>query len=203
VRYGIFGGSFDPIHRGHVAAAEAVLRIRHLERIFLIPAARPPHKPGGTPTSFEDRVAMARLAVRDRDGLEVLDIEGDRPGPSYTVDTLADLKARHPDAAFELLVGADMLEDLPRWRRARELVAGLAAVVAFAKPGASSGRAQDRFDAAFGPARLVWLEFERLEASSTLIRRERAAGRAVDNLLDPRVFTYIREKGLYLAPKRG
>jgi len=203
VRYGIFGGSFDPIHRGHATAAEAVLRVRHLDRIFLIPAARPPHKPGGTVAPFEARVALARLAVKDREGIEVLDIEGNRSGPSYTVDTLVALKALHPDAAFELLVGADMLEDLPHWRRARELVAGLAAVVAFARPGVSSGRAREGFAAAFGSARLVWVEVELLEASSSLIRRELAAGKAVDVLLDPRVFTFIREKGLYGAPKRG
>jgi len=203
LRYGIFGGSFDPIHRGHVAAAEAVLRARGLDRIFLVPAARPPHKPAGPAAPFEERIALARLAAGDRTGLEVIEIEGQRPGPSYTVDTLAALKRLHPGAEFELLVGADMLEDLPRWRRARELVAGLAAVVAFAKPGASSQLARERFAGAFGAGRLVWLGIAVLEASSTRIRSNLAAGRSVEALLDPQVFTRILEKGLYGVGKRG
>lgn len=195
VRLGILGGSFDPIHVGHVAAAEAVLRLRGLDRVFLVPAGQAPHKAGGG-APFEHRLAMARLAVEGRPGLEVLDLEGRRPGPSYTVDTLRELERLHPGAAFELLVGADMLLDLPTWRRAEEVVRA-AQIVAFGRPGAIAAAARQEFERAFGHGRHVWLDLEPRDASSTEIRRRMAAGEAVGGLLDPRVEAYIRRHGLY------
>ena len=193
--YGILGGSFDPIHVGHVAAAEAVLAHRGLEKVFLVPAGQAPHK-GDAGASFEHRLEMARLAARGRAGLEVLDLEGRRPGPSYTVDTLAELRRLHPGASFELLVGADMLADLPRWRRAREVVEA-AVVVAFGRPGEAADQARQTFEAAFGAGRHVWLELEPVAVSSSDLRRWLAAGEPVEGLLDPAVEAYIRDRGLY------
>ena len=91
MRFGIYGGSFDPVHRGHLAAASAVREARGLERVFLVPAARPPHKAGGCAASFEHRLAMVRLAIEGSAGLEALDLEGRRAGRSYTVDTVEEL----------------------------------------------------------------------------------------------------------------
>jgi nicotinate-nucleotide adenylyltransferase len=195
VTLGLLGGSFDPIHLGHVAAAEAALRLRGLDRVLIVPAGQAPHKrPGAAP--FEHRLAMARLAAKGRAGLEVLDLEGRRAGPSYTVDTLQELRRLHPGAALELLVGADMLLDLPGWHRAEEVVR-LARVVAFGRPGAASDAARRTFEAAFGKGLHVWLAFEPLEASSTEIRRRLRAGEPVTGLLDPAVEGYIRSHGLY------
>jgi nicotinate-nucleotide adenylyltransferase len=193
VKLGVLGGSFDPIHVGHTAAAEAALRLRGLERVLLIPAGQAPHKAGGS-APFEHRLAMARLAVEGRPGLEVLDLEGRRPGPSYTVDTLRELRRLHPRAAFELLVGADMLEDLPRWRQAAEVVR-MARVVAFGRPGAGSEAARRAFDAALGTH--DWLDFEPQDVSSTEVRRRIAAGEPVGALLDPKVESYLRHHHLY------
>jgi nicotinate-nucleotide adenylyltransferase len=195
VTRGGLGGSFDPVHLGHVAAAEAVLRLRRLEGVFLVPAGLAPHKaPGAAP--FEDRLAMARLAAKGHPGLLVLDLEGRRPGPSYTVDTLAELRRACPGAGFELLVGADMLLDLPTWHRAEEVVRAVQ-VIAFGRPGSASEAARKAFDAAFGPGRHVWLDFEPLAVSSTDVRRRLAVGEPVTGLLDPAVEAFIRARGLY------
>jgi nicotinate-nucleotide adenylyltransferase len=201
LRYGILGGSFDPIHLGHTAAAEAVLARRGLEAVLLVPAGQAPHK-GRCVASFAERLEMARLAVRGRSGLEVSDREGVRRGTSYTIDTLEELRRERPGAAFELLVGADMLADLPGWRRAGEVVA-LAVVVGFGRPGAESEAARRRFAEAFGPGRHVWLDFEARDVSSTRIRERLAAGKPVGGLLDPAVEAYIRGRGLYGAGPRG
>jgi nicotinate-nucleotide adenylyltransferase len=195
--YGILGGSFDPIHLGHVAAAEAALRRRGLAAVFLIPAGHAPHKPP-CEASFADRLEMARLGARGRPGLHVLDLEGARPGPSFTIDTLEELRRLHPGAAFELLVGADMLKDLPHWRRAREIVDS-ALVVGFGRPGAAADGARRAFEAAFGPGRHAWLDLDPVPASSTDVRRRLAAGEPLGGLLDPAVEAFIRARGLYGA----
>jgi len=195
VAYGVLGGSFDPIHVGHVAAAEAVRELRGLERVYLVPAGRAPHKRGAR-ASFEDRLEMARLAVRGRPGLEVLDLEGRRPGPSYTVDTLEELRRLHPGDSCELLVGADMLADLPRWHRAGDVVEA-ALVVAFGRPAEAADLAREGFEAAFGAGRHVWVEIDPIAVSSSDLRRWLAAGDPVAGLLDPAVEAYIRAHGLY------
>jgi nicotinate-nucleotide adenylyltransferase len=196
VRYGILGGSFDPVHEGHLAAAEGARGARGLDAVFLVPAASPPHKDRGCVASFEDRVAMARLAARGREGLFVLDLEGRRPGPSYTVDTVDALRAAHPGAGFELLVGADMLEDLPRWRDARRLV-GLVRVVAFRRPGADWERAVRAFEAAFGPGGFDPVDVPPVDVSATALRRLLASGADPGGLLPAPVLAFIRGRGLY------
>lgn len=187
MRLGILGGSFDPIHLGHVAAAETLRDRRRLERVFLIPAASPPHKRDGCVAPFPDRVAMVRLATAGREGLAVLDLEGYRPGPSYTIDTVAELQGAYPGADLELLVGADMLADLPNWHRTAELQA-LVAVVGFARPGTPRPGLKGAHD---------WVEIPPIAVSATEVRRRLAAGEDATELLDPAVFTYIRRKSLY------
>jgi len=196
VRTGLYGGSFDPIHRGHLAAAEEVLHRRALDRLILVPAARPPHKPEGCVASFEDRVAMARLAAAPVHGLEVWDGEGRRSGPSYFVDTIRAWRAEHPDDELEMLVGADMLADLPRWKDAPAIVKNCL-VVGFARPGADPADALAAFERALGPGRAVLLEIPLVPASSTEIRRLCAAGRSVGELVPPEVAAYMAERGLY------
>jgi nicotinate-nucleotide adenylyltransferase len=171
--------------------------MRGLSAVLLMPAGQAPHKRGCV-ASFPERLEMARLAIRGRAGLEVLDLEGVRGGISYTIDTLAELRRLRPGGAFELLVGADMLADLPTWRRAEEVVSG-ALVVAFGRPGEAAEAARRRFEAAFGPGRHVWLDNESLPVSSTEVRRRLAAGEPVAGLLDPAVEAFIRGRGLYGA----
>ena len=199
---GIFGGSFDPIHVGHVAVAAGALRARGLERVSLIPAAQPPHKKTGCVASFPDRLQMARLAVEGVDGLDVLDLEGRRPGSSYSIDTVETLRTEHPGVEWELLVGADMLADLPNWCRAAELVARIQ-VVAFGRPGVDAERARAAFGAAFPGHEAAFLELPLVGASGTEIRRRLGEGLPVEGLLSPQVERYLREKELYEAdPKK-
>ncbi|MEE8107208.1 MAG: nicotinate-nucleotide adenylyltransferase [Planctomycetota bacterium] len=200
-RWGLLGGSFDPIHVGHIKLAEAALTRLDLDRVLLVPAAQAPHKAGAV-AAFADRVAMARVAAAAHPVLTVWEGEGERSGPSYTVDTVTQLMDEHPGVAWDLLVGADMLADLPGWHRAAEL-AGLVRIVAFARPG------QD-FDAAWRVCHeglpgvdAVRLEIPTILASSSEIRRRLALGEAVSDLLDPSVLSHIESAGLYVGKTHG
>ncbi len=134
-RIGLFGGSFDPIHVGHLIAARCVAEHHRLARVILIPSGQPPHKPNGTVATADQRLEMARLAVAGDPLFEVSDIETLRQGPSYTVDTLADLEQRLCDRVeFFWIIGADSLPELATWSRIATLLAG-ARVVTATRPG--------------------------------------------------------------------
>ncbi len=202
MRCGIFGGSFDPVHNGHVQVASAVGGMRGLKRVYLVPVGQPPHKPDGCEASFPERMAMLQLALREHadDGppLEAVDLEGRRAGPSYTVDTVEQLRRSHPGVQFELFVGADMLADLPSWERAPDLVRQVR-VVAFGRAGTALDQARRAFQAAFEQEVLYAGEAPLADLSSTEVRRSLAAGKPVESLLSPSVEAFIREKGLYGA----
>jgi nicotinate-nucleotide adenylyltransferase len=134
--------------------------------------------------------------VGGRAGLEALELEGQRKGPSFTVDTVEELRAQHPAGEFELLLGADMLEDLPGWHRVEDLLT-MVRIVAFARPGADSGHAQAMFRDRYGPGSFLWLEVPPFPAASSEIRRRVAGGEAVEDWLEPSVAAYISEHGLY------
>jgi len=203
-RVGVLGGTFDPIHLGHVAAAEGAARALGLSRVVLVPAGAPPHKLSGPRASGADRLAMARLAVEGLDGLEVSDIETRREGPSYTVDTVCQLaREAGTGVGLVLLLGTDALRDLPSWRD----VEGIFRVVEPAvvgRPGAGEidwealGRSLP--EGLVRRARANFVRLERgLDVSSTEVRRRLAAGEGVSGLLAPAVERYIREQGLYGA----
>lgn len=196
MRTGLYGGSFDPIHNGHVAAANEVLHRRALDRVVFVPAGEPPHKEGGCVAPFEDRLAMARLAAAPLHGLEVHDGEGRRAGPSYSVETLREWRRDHPGDVVELLVGADMLADLPTWREAPAIVKN-AMVVAFARPGFDLAGALATFEAAFGSGHAVVVEIPLVAASSSEIRRRLGAGLPVFGMVPPEVEAYLTERRLY------
>jgi nicotinate-nucleotide adenylyltransferase len=186
MRLGVLGGSFDPIHGGHLALAEAARDRLRLDRVLLVVAASQPLKPGGPVAPAEDRYAMVRLAVRGRPRLEASDLELGRPGPSWTVDTLREIRRRVPDAeAVFLLLGADALADFPRWREVEE-IRRLARVVACPRPGSAAPRGVDELLDAATP-----------DASSTEVRRRLAEGKSAEDLVPDDVLAYIRERGLY------
>ncbi len=188
-RVGILGGSFDPVHLGHVRAAEAARDALALDRVLLVPNARQPLKLGRDAAPAEDRLAMVRLAVAGRPRLEASDEEIVRGGISYTIDTLRALRDRlGPDAEIFLLMGADTLKDLGRWKGADELAA-LATHVALTRPGYALE------EGAGLPVRR--LEVDALPVSSTEVRRLLAAGEPAPGLLDLAVADYIAKKGLY------
>ena len=129
MKVGVFGGSFDPIHRGHVEPVEAARRALGLDRVLFLPTARPPHKPDRRFAPALARYAMAELALLEREGLEVstLELTGERP--AYTVETLERLQVESPGDELWLLVGSDSLAQLHTWRRFRDLLAGFPVAV--------------------------------------------------------------------------
>ena len=118
----IFGGSFNPVHLGHLIIAECCLEQAHLDRVLFMPAATPPHKQNSPLACPEDRIAMVRLALAGHNKFEISLNECDRGGISYTADTVSDLVARHPNDCFSLILGPDALRDLPSWRNPKEIL---------------------------------------------------------------------------------
>ena len=118
----IFGGSFNPVHLGHLIIAECCLEQAHLDRVLFMPAATPPHKQNSPLACPEDRIEMLRLALASHDKLDISLNECDRGGISYTVDTVSELLARLPNDRLSLILGPDALRDLPSWRKPQEII---------------------------------------------------------------------------------
>jgi nicotinate-nucleotide adenylyltransferase len=209
---GILGGTFDPVHNGHIGLAEDVRRALALREVRLVPAGDPPHR-GGPVASGRDRVAMLRLAAAEHPGLAVDAREVARPGKSYTVLTLDELRHEAPLRPLLLIVGADAFLGFPTWHRWRELFT-LAHVVVAARPGVElvptgelaaewKSRHVDKPDPLFlKPAGSIYQQaIAPQPISATAIRAELvrgAAGReAVRRLLPPAVLRYIDQHGLY------
>ena len=188
-RLGILGGTFDPIHNGHVLLAQAVSERLPLDRILFVPAADPPHK-GDQVASAAHRLQMVRLAIDGLDGFEVSCVEIDREGPSYTVDTLRQLSARHEDNDLFLIIGADNIADLSSWYDP-EGVLELATVVSGTRAEAA-GTGSDRF-----AHRIQRLPTPAYDISSTDIRQRLQLGLPIRYLVPEAVERYVAEHGLY------
>ncbi len=185
----MFGGTFDPPHVGHLVTAVNVRHALSLDVVLLVVAGEPWQKVGERSVSAAgDRLAMVRSAVDGVPGLEACDLEVRREGPSYTVDTLAELHDAEPEATLFVVVGADAAAALPTWERAEEL-RGRARMVVVDRPGVAA------------PLPPGWqierVEVPRVEVSSTDLRARVGDGRPLDYLLTPGVIDCIRERGLY------
>ena len=191
---GLFGGSFDPVHRAHLALARTALRELPLDQLWWLPASQPWQKPGRLAPA-EDRAAMLALAIGDavegdpRYRLERCEL--DRGGASYTIDTIHELRQREPEHRWTLLIGQDQHAGLHTWHRWRELLAQVTLAVA-GRPGVSPR--VDPEVAAFGHLDLA---MPPMEVSSTLLRERLAAGLGVDDLVPAPVASYIESHGLY------
>ena len=189
-RIGVFGGTFDPVHIGHLAAAVNVRYALGLDRVLLVVANLPWQKVGvHTVAPAEDRYAVVEAALDGIEGVEPSRLELDRGGPSYTADSLAELAARHPAAQLFLLLGSDVVAGLDTWERVDE-VRELATLVVVARPGAAVTLPPPRW-------RRVVVEVPALDVSSTNLRERVASGRPVDVLIPPRAVREIRRRGLY------
>ena len=201
---GVLGGTFDPIHVGHVAVAHAARLELGLDEVLVIPAASPPHKMGLAMAPASDRLAMVELAVAGEDGLVASRIELDRPGPSWTVDTLTqlldDAGASGRDIALTLILSADAFAGLPDWHDT-ERILGLARIAVAPRPGhapPSLDRLPSNLRAlAAGTAILAG---PNVDVSATDIRRRVAAGLPIDGLVAPEVARYIEVHHLYRQP---
>jgi len=192
-RVGVFGGTFDPPHLGHLVIAEWARARLGLERVLFVPSGVPPHKRGRRVTAPEHRIAMARLAVRGNPAFGVSTLESRRDGPSYTVDTLRALRARRPGERLYLLLGEDSLEELPTWREP-EAIRGLATLVVAARPG--DGARPEPAGADSG-RHLQWLDNPPIALSSSQVRRLVRARHTVRYLVPEAVRAYIERHRLY------
>ena len=215
MRLGIFGGTFNPIHFGHLRAAEEVCDLMRLERLFFIPAARPPHKDPGGVTPFALRYEMTRLAVADDPRLEVSDLENRRPDKSYSIDTLRLLRQEYgPTAQLFFVLGLDAMLEIDSWKSYRDLF-NLCHFLVLDRPGYERQHLHALLASRVDP-RCEYLPAEEayrhpsgtfiylrqttlLDISSTQIRRLVRAGRSIRYLLPEEVRRFIIKNKLYLS----
>jgi nicotinate-nucleotide adenylyltransferase len=193
-RIGLFGGTFDPPHVGHLVAAERFLTHLHLDRVLWMPCQQPVLKDRPT-ASADDRLAMVCLAVAGRAAFEVSDLELRRPGPTYTVDTLESLAGYEPDVEWWLLLGLDALADFPRWRNPHRIVE-LARLAVVERPGAESEAVLRGLPAELA-ARVEGVPMPLLAIASRDLRADVAAGRSVRYLVPDAVAAHIAKQRLY------
>jgi nicotinate-nucleotide adenylyltransferase len=200
-RIGMFGGSFDPIHHGHLISAHIIAEQLSLDRVVLIPCGIPPHKPGVRLTEPRHRLEMIRLALGDDPLFEIDDLEVHRSGPSYTIDTV-DVYRAAVDSETKLfwIVGADSLLELHTWHRIVELVQRVQ-IVAAVRPGCELPKLQTLADAVGGPIAGELLKFAlttpQIEISASDIRKRVQDGRSIRFLVPESVRSYIYARGIY------
>ena len=184
---GLFGGTFDPVHHGHLMVAQVARETLRLAELRFVPAGIQPFKAGERVAPAADRVAMLRLALAGVPGMGVETCEVEREGPSYTVDTLRTLEAREPGESFILLLGADAARDVPRWREADEVLRR-AKVAVLTRPG---------YEALSAPWVSAVVPVPALDLSATDLRRRAAAGRSLRYFVPDAVANYVAARGLY------
>lgn len=185
-RIGILGGTFDPPHIGHLLIANEVLASLNLEEIWFMPNREPPHKEKPGFLSDEERVKLIELAIADHPRFRLETIELERPGPSYTYDTITLLKKRHPDVDFYFIIGADMIEYLPKWHKISDLVSMIKFV--------GVGRPDFVADSPFP---IIYVDVPEFAVSSSMIRQRVKEGKTIRYLVPESVRKYIEEKKLY------
>jgi nicotinate-nucleotide adenylyltransferase len=200
MRIGVFGGTFDPVHYGHLILAEQCREQGRLDQVWFVPAPRPPHKADQPLTKFEQRVEMLALAIAGNPTFRIDEIEKERSGPSFTVDTLTELQKRHPDNEFFLLVGSDTLKDLPHWHDPVGVLrrAGLLVMVRPNHPvlPVEQLRASVQL-AADVELKLEVAETPLIDISSRDLRRRVVLGKSLRYFLPRAIEVYIADKQIY------
>jgi nicotinate-nucleotide adenylyltransferase len=198
-KIGILGGTFDPIHIGHLMLAQSAFEQLGLEKVLFIPSGMPPHKlnrKGGS--SDEDRLEMTRLAIMDNPAFELSDIEMYSAEPTYTYFTVKKLSSLNPDNDYYFIIGEDSLVDFTGWRKPEEIVK-YCHIVAGVRPGSSDEKIEEiisRTQAATG-GNFIHIKSPALEISSHEIRQKIAEGRSVKYIVTDEVMDYIEKNGLY------
>ncbi|MGG3469349.1 nicotinate-nucleotide adenylyltransferase [Neobacillus pocheonensis] len=185
-KVGILGGTFDPPHYGHLLIANEVLSALQLDEIWFMPNQEPPHKKKSDEVKNEDRLQMLQLALENNQSFVIQTIELERKGPSYTVETMKMINDQFPDHQFFFIIGADMIEYLPKWHKIDELVK-LVQFVGVDRPHYSH---QTDYP-------VLYVDVPTMEISSSMIRERVKSGKTIRYLLPDAVILYIEEKSLY------
>ncbi len=209
-RTGIFGGAFNPVHHGHIQLAKRAMERYGLERMLFLPTASPPHKKRRGMAAFSHRLAMLELALKDCPGCEITAVEGELPGPNFTIDTLEYLRGTQPtgEDALYFLIGEDAFLELETWKEYRKVLGEVHCIVL------KRSRDSKHFDSflhrlGYLPAgecrenpqtgkRIYFLEDMLIDISSTSIRENIRRNRSIEGSTDAAIVEYIRDNGLYL-----
>jgi len=194
-RIGVLGGTFDPIHVGHLAAALSAIACARLDRVVFVPTGRPPHRPPAA-AAPDDRLEMTRLATAADERFAVSEIELRRPGASFTSDTLGELRLLHPGAELFLILGWDAARQFSTWHEP-EKVRELATTVVVARPGSGSPQPTDVEAAGLDRGRVILCLERTPDVSASGIRRDVANGRSIAGKVVPEVERYIADHHLY------
>lgn len=194
MKIGIFGGSFDPPHRGHLEVAKSALRNANLDKIYFIPAKQNPHKSNFPHASDLERIKMLNALIGSETKFEVSDIEINRPSPSYSIDTLRYLKDKNPTASIYLIVGTDTLKDLDKWKDSSEVLRIISGVIAYPRD-KNSHLCPPFLDS----SKFIPLDGDLYEESSTMLRELLADQKisSSEDFIPKKVLEVIREYNLY------
>ena len=203
MRLGIFGGTFDPVHFGHLALAEECLAVAGLDEVWLVPAASPPHKGGKKLSRFDQRKEMLELAIAGNEKFKVEPMEADRPGPSFTIDTLEEIQKRKPNDELFLIIGGDSALEFSTWKDPAK-IASLATIIVRIRPGVIMPTEQE-FISQLGKelgvqSKVIFVAGPPyLDVSSSLLKERVSNNKSVRYLLPRAVEVYIQQKKLYLS----
>ncbi len=196
MRLGILGGTFNPPHLGHLVCAQEAYLHLDLDRIMLMPARVPPHKPVEDEPGPDHRLELCRRAIQADERFEVCELEISRDGPSYTVDTLKELTSKAPDNELFLILGGDIAAGLPRWHEP-EAVLSLATVAIAERSGTTRGSIDAALDELHGREQARFFPMPTIDVSSSEIRRRARAGEPFRYLVPDAVHSYIVDHRLY------
>jgi nicotinate-nucleotide adenylyltransferase len=194
---GLFGGTFDPPHIGHLILSAETRAQLGLDRLLWILTPNPPHKQGRPITALDHRLAMVKLAIQDDPGFELSTVDIDRPGPHYALDTVKMIAEQNPAASLVYLLGGDSLCNLPTWHRPAELVAALCCIGVMRRPGDAVDLPSLEKIIPGLTARVRTVEAPLLDIAAHEIRRRVSEGRPFRYFLPPAVYDYIVEHNLY------
>jgi len=197
-RVGVFGGTFNPPHLGHLACAEAARTALGLDEVLLVTASSPPHKVIAGDPGAEVRFDLCRAAAATEPHLQASRLELERPGPSFTVDTLRSMHSERPGADLTLIVGGDMAADLPSWREPGAILE-LARLAVAERSGSARAHVAERLAPLDAADRVTYLDMPSVDVSSSLVRDRVARGESISGLVPDAVAQLIAERGLYKA----
>jgi nicotinate-nucleotide adenylyltransferase len=194
MKIGLFGGTFDPVHVGHLIIAETISSDFLLDRVFFIPAAVPPHKNGNWISPSDRRLEMLKLVIEDHTRFELSDVEIKRGGISYTIDTVRWFQesASWRGAVFYLIIGSDSLYDIKNWKHPEKILSSIQVLV-IERPGFERGKIEEKYS-----KHVQWVSVPQMQISSTEIRKRVREKKSIRYWVPRKVETYIHDKGMYL-----